>query len=282
MSQEVIRPYLVGSEVNRDIDQTPSRWIIDFTGMSLERAQQFKGAFKYLLLELYPRRTSELERKTEREKESWWYFERPRPELRKAIQGLDQFLVLAGVSPHLVLVFATGEVVPSNRLKVITLGTLYHFGILQSAMHESWAHKHGSTLEERLSYTTGSVFETFPFPLLPDGGYDPRVVPDTPEAREVSRIAEELYTKRQAACRTLNLGLTKLYNLIKGKKDSKGVDPYASLTVEHQRVISELRTLHEQLNSAVCACYGWPEDTWRDENEVLSRLLELNLQLASI
>jgi len=34
-----------------------------------------------------------------------------------------------------------------------------------------------------------------------------------------------------------------------------------------------------RLNDAVTACYGWPEGTWRDDNEVLSRLLERNLQL---
>jgi hypothetical protein len=169
---------------------------------------------------------------------------------------------------------------PDCQLVVFALDSYFHFGILQSAIHEYWAWARGSTLEDRLRYTNTTIFETFPFPQLPDGGYDPRVVPDTKEAREVSRIAEELYTKRQAACRTLNLGLTKLYNLIKGKKDSKGVDPYASLTLEHQRIISELRTLHEQLNSAVCACYGWPEDTWRDENEVLGRLLELNQRIS--
>ena len=42
-----------------------------------------------------------------------------------------------------------------------------------------------------------------------------------------------------------------------------------------------LQGLHEQLNVAACACYGWPEDTWRDENEVLTRLLRLNLALTA-
>ncbi|MCH7472519.1 hypothetical protein IIA79_06160 [bacterium] len=39
------------------------------------------------------------------------------------------------------------------------------------------------------------------------------------------------------------------------------------------------RELHDELNDAVTACYGWPNGTWRDENEVLKHLLELNLEL---
>ena len=105
--------------------------------------------------------------------------------------------------------------------------------------------------------------------------YDPRVVPDTPEAARVSRVAEKLYEKRQAACKTLNLGLTKLYNLIKGKT------PLDKLSDDHRALNTELQDLHVELNNAVCACYGWPEDTWRDENEVLKRLLKLNLALTS-
>ncbi len=103
--------------------------------------------------------------------------------------------------------------------------------------------------------------------------YNPRIVPDTDEAKRVSAVAEELYKRRQAACLALNLGLTKIYNYIKGKTE------ITDLATDHQTLIIELRELHDQLNNAVCACYRWPEDTWRDENEVLKRLLELNLAL---
>lgn len=177
----------------------------------------------------------------------------------------------------------------------------------------------GVNAEDRLAYTNTTIFETFPFPLtdsrdpfaededssgaglrarhsLPRNGgqgrpphqeieaggdsapplqarYEPRIVPDTPQARRVSKVAEELYLKRQAACIALNLGLTKLYNYIKGKS------PLGNLSTEHQALVTELQALHERLNDAVCACYGWSEGAWRDENEVLKRLLALNLAL---
>jgi hypothetical protein len=46
-------------------------------------------------------------------------------------------------------------------------------------------------------------------------------------------------------------------------------------------IITELQELHERLNDAVNKCYGWPSGTWRDDNEVLTRLLELNRELTA-
>ena len=35
---EVIKPYLIGRDVNRDVEQSPTRWIIDFGMMTKEEA----------------------------------------------------------------------------------------------------------------------------------------------------------------------------------------------------------------------------------------------------
>jgi hypothetical protein len=40
------------------------------------------------------------------------------------------------------------------------------------------------------------------------------------------------------------------------------------------------RPQHQQPDAAVCACYGSEPDTWRNTNEVLKRLLEMNGELA--
>ena len=133
---------------------------------------------------------------------------------------------------------------------------------MQSSIHEAWAWGRCSTFEERLRYTPTTTFETFPFPLHPDGTYNPRAVPDTPAARAVAACAEALHTRRAALCRERNLGLTKLYNEMKAGN------------------LPELQGLHDALNDAVTECYAWPAGTWREEDAVLGRLLELNKQLA--
>src|SRR5262249_38936242 len=161
----------------REIDQRPTRWIIDFGTMTREEAAAFKGAFRYLQRHVYGRKQGEEDRKTEAEKARWWQFVRPRPEMRASIADRSHVLVLTRVSPPLIVTRHESNVCFDGQLMVIALDQHYHFGILQSRLHETWAWTRGSTLEERLRYTNTTVFETFPFPLRPDGDYRPRGVP---------------------------------------------------------------------------------------------------------
>ena len=41
---QVVRPYLTSDDIANAPNQEPSRWIIDFAQMQLERATQFRGA----------------------------------------------------------------------------------------------------------------------------------------------------------------------------------------------------------------------------------------------
>ena len=280
-SSKVIKPFLIGADINRNIDQSPSRFVIDFGNMSLEEAKHYKGAFQYAQKYIYPVRKHGLDRKEARMRENWWQMVRPRGEMRELISSVDYFIAISCITPHVFFVRVSKDILPDHRLFIFGLPHYYHFGVLQSAVHEYWAWERGATLEDRLAYTNTTIFETFPFPYV-DGGkgrpphqYDPRIVPQTKEAKQVAKVAEELYTTRQAACISLNLGLTKLYNYIKGKS------PLSNLSAEHQEIIQELQSLHEQLNDAVNKCYGWPAGTWRDDNEVLKRLLEMNRELTS-
>lgn len=279
-SSAVIKRFLVGTDLNRNIDQRPELYIVDFEFMNFEDIHQYKGALEYVRRVIYPLRAAGLDRKSEELREKWWRMSAPRSQLRKAISGIEHYIAIARHAPHLFFSLVPSAVLPNSAVVVIAQESYFHYGILQSAVHEYWAWERGSTLKGDLRYTNTTIFETFPFPPLPDCGYDPRVVPDTPEAARVSSVAEELYAKRQAACRALNLGLTKLYNYIKGKTPLESLRTSdTGSAADHQALIKELQDLHEQLNNAVCACYGWPEETWRDENEVLKRLLELNLEL---
>jgi len=80
----------------------------------------------------------------------------------------------------------------------------------------------------------------------------------------------------------MGIGLTRLHNYINNRQAGVelATDIIDGLPNDDFDRVTKLRQLKAELNSEVCACYGWPEDTWRDENEVLSRLLALNQQLA--
>ncbi len=71
--------------------------------------------------------------------------------------------------------------------------------------------------------------------------------------------------------------LTNLYNALKvwRKQDKMKTKPAAA------DFAPRLDELHQALDHAVCAAYGWPHDILNDEEEILRRLLALNLERAA-
>ena len=259
-SAKVIKPFLIGRDVNREIDSAPTRWIIDFGLMEKEAAAEFTGAFRYVQKHVYPERK---ENRRDSYAKFWWRFVEPRTGMRAALEPLKRTIVVASISNHLMPIFASTKYAIDHQLYAFALSDWYQLGILQSRHHETWALARGSTLKGDLRYTATTIFETFPFPLLPRNKYDPRLVPTTKDAKRVTAAAEAFDTRRRELCRERQLGLTKIHNLLADGE------------------LPDLRALHDELNDAVTACYCWPEGTWRDENETLKRLLELNHRVAS-
>ncbi len=261
-SDAVIKPFLIGRDVNREVGQKPARWIIDFGMMEKEEAETFPGAMRHVRKHVYAAKKGKADRKTDKEKARWWQFVRPRPDLRSAIEGKNRVLVIPAVSPHLIISRQPATTCFDHQLMVLALSRPYHFGILQSSVHSTWAWHRGSTLKGDLRYTNTTIFETFPFPLAEAGYYNPRVVPATPAAEKVAEAGEEFERVRNDACREQRLGLTKIHNLLEADK------------------MPALEKAYAALNDAVCECYGWPKTTWRNETETLERLLEVNFKMA--
>lgn len=149
---------------------------------------------------VYVRKHSELDRKTEGEKGRWWQLVRPRPELREALAKVKHALVIPRVSPHLIVTRQSANICFDGQLMVIALSDAYHFGLLQSKLHSSWAWARGSTLKGDLRYTNTTIFETFPFPLA-GKCYDPRRRPETKQADRLAEAAERFDELRRAACK---------------------------------------------------------------------------------
>ena len=54
--------------------------------------------------------------------------------------------------------------IPSNQLLVVQDATLWHFGILTSRAHQSWLRHIGGRLKSDVRYSSGLVYNTFPWP----------------------------------------------------------------------------------------------------------------------
>jgi len=130
---------------------------------------------------------------------------------------------------------------------------------LHSRLHEMWALRKGTSLEDRPRYTPTTTFETFPFPwpIGQEPVSDPRV-------DAVVTATRDLVEQRD---RWLNpLGAT--------ESDLKA----RTLTALYNNRPTWLDYAHRRLDDAVLDAYGWPHDL--DDEEILARLLALNIERA--
>ncbi len=150
----------------------------------------------------------------------------------------------------------------------IALDDAYSLGILLSRIHILWSYRTGGTLEDRPTYTKSRCFDPFPFP-------DP-----TPVQRTIiADLAEELDATRKAAlAEHARLTMTGLYNLV--EKLRAGATLSAAEEVDARDARARIvRKLHDDLDTAVAAAYGWPAGL--APAEIVARLVALNAERAA-
>jgi hypothetical protein len=80
-----------------------------------------------------------------------------------------EFLVIPEVSserrPYIPIGYLTPDTIGSNLVKIMAGATHFHFGILSSQMHMAWMRQVAGRLESRYRYSTGLVYNNFPWPL---------------------------------------------------------------------------------------------------------------------
>jgi len=257
-NRDVVKPWINGR------DLTGSRrdmWIIDFGLMSEEEASRYVVPFAHVAEVVKPLR---MKGRGERTEERWWLHHRPRPGMRGALEGLRSYIATPRVAKHRVFTLEDVGVVPDSRLYVIASESHIDLGVLQSAIHEAWTLStcswHGDGREGgRPTYNAQSCFETFPFPR-----------PNDEQRQEIAAWAKHLdQVRNQLLDANPKLTMTKLYNQLGELRESRDSTSRAY----------PLLVAHGRLDAVVAAAYGWE---WpQDEDEILTRLLALNLERAA-
>jgi len=258
----IIKPYKNG----RDINQKPRDvYVIDTFG--LDEAQlrsQYPEIYQWLLQRVKPERD---QNKDKTRREYWWLHARSNEKLRSAIGGLKRYIVTVQTSKFRNFTFLSGEVMPDDKLIAIGISDAYILGILSSSIHVIWALATGGRLEDRPVYDKTLCFDTFPFPKA------------TNEQKELIRdLADQLDSiRKQRQLLNPTLTITDMYNVLEKLRSGK------TLTVKEQKVheqglISILKQLHDELDAAVAAAYGWPADFKKEK--ILECLLTLNKERA--
>jgi very-short-patch-repair endonuclease len=241
---ERIFSYLGGEELNSSPTQRHHRYVINFGQMSEDEARQWPDLMAIV----------EKKVRGKRGKHStapWWQFERLRGELYEAIRPLERVLAIARVGQQAAFSFLTTDHIFSEQLVAFSIDGSTGLALLQCRVHEIWARFFASSLEDRLRYTPSDCFETFPFPR---GWQDDAVLEAAGKEYHDFRaklMADEAVRGKQMEGLPPE-GLTATYNRFH--------DPDCTLPG-----IVELRRLHEEMDRAVLAAYGWSDVPTRCE-----------------
>jgi hypothetical protein len=230
--QHVVRPYLGGEDLNQSPKCMAGRWILDFTGMSLNQIQKLPEVYEYANERIYPAR-QRLKQKP-RLQTNWWLYEAPGTEMRRVIAPLHEVLAIALVSKTVMPARVKANQVFAHKLAVFATDSYSDQAILSSTAHQAWAIKYGSTMRTDVNYSPSDVFETLPRPA------------GTPRLDEVGRTLDH---ERREVMERRKLGLTKLYNLVN--------DPGIAATADPD--VARLRNLHVEVDEAVMDAYGWTD-----------------------
>jgi len=252
-NSDVVRPVCSAVDITR---ASRGKWTIDFGFMPIEDASQYHAPFEHVKEHVLPVREA---RQKKEYRERWWQYARPREDMRKALQSSTRFACTPRVSKHRVFVWLTASTVANDGTIVFAREDDYFFGVLHSKIHELWALRQGTQLEDRPRYTPTTCFETFPFPWPP--GKEPV---DDALVQTIATAAKDLVEKRD---RWLN-----------PEGASEAELKKRTLTNLYNQRPTWLDLTHKTLDEAVLNAYAWPHDIPNDE--ILERLLALNLERA--
>jgi hypothetical protein len=216
----------------------------------------------------------------------------PALSLRDYLRGLSRYIATVETAKHRIFQFLDADILPDNKLINIALDDAFYLGVLSSRLHSAWAMASGSWLGvgNDSVYAKTRCFETFPFPDV-----------DAARIARIRDLAEQIdaHRKRQQAQHP-ELTLTGMYNVLEKLRAGEPLNA-KDKAIHQQGLVSLLRELHDDLDRAVFAAYGWldlaealvgqpgattplpdPPAAHREaEDELLRRLVDLNTQRAA-
>jgi hypothetical protein len=158
--------------------------------------------------------------------------------------------------------FMPSEMIANDQVLIIPNATLYHFGILNSYIHNEWMRTVAGKLKSDYRYSKDIVYNNFPFPQIrhsreSGNPVDPRVKHEDDAVTKIEYLAQAILDAR---AEFPNSSLADLYN---------------PLTMP-----PKLLKAHEALDRAVDKLYR--KEGFKSDTERVAHLFELNQKLTSL
>jgi hypothetical protein len=173
----------------------------------------------------------------------------------------DHYIVIPEVSSerrrYVPMGYLSPDVICSNKLRLMPDATPYHFGVLNSIVHNAWVRAVCGRLKSDYDYSIKIVYNNFPWPENPVNPVNP-------------------VQKHAADSAPLRLCVEEISATAQGILDARAKYPGATLAQmygEKMYLFPELVAAHEANDRAVLAAYGLKPDT--PEPEIVAHLFKL-------
>ena len=157
------------------------------------------------------------------------------------------YIVIPEVSsekrPYIPMGYMDDSVLCSNKLRLMPGVSLYHFGILNSAVHMDWVRSVCGRLETRIDYSIKIVYNNFSWPN-----------PTEEQRVKIEQTAQAILDARQVY------------------PEASFADMYGNLIL-----FPELLNAHRANDTAVLEAYGFPKNV--SESEIVARLFKMYQEL---
>ena len=277
-NSDVVRPWCNGMDITRRSSDT---WVVDFgINMPEEQAALYELPFSHVLQHVKPVR---LENREEVIRRLWWLHKRMSPALRSAISPLKRFIATSMVSKHRFFVWLPTCQIPENLCVAIARDDDFTFGVLHSRFHELWSLQLCTWLGvgNDPRYTPTTTFETFPFPSDKNPQHTEKIAQT---AQELNRLRNNWLNPPQW------VNWVQMPEEIEAGFPARPVAKTGHEAELKKRTLTNLYNqrpqwltdIHQKLDAAVAAAYGWTDySPAMPDEEILKRLLGLNQEYAS-
>ncbi len=248
----IIKPIRNG----RDIARRPiERWVIDAFGYTEEELRlKATSVYSHLLDNVRPvRQTS----KRESYRRNWWIFMEPRSEFRESVEAIASYLVTPMTSKHRYFISVSKDFISDQGLVLISTTNYTIQAILSSRIHVYWTLVTSGYLGvgNDSRYNNSISFSKYSFPDL---GTRPAL---KDRLRELGERLDSF--RKQRLAEHAFLTMTGLYNALERLREidngiGAALNP-AERDVHQAGLISVLKDIHDDIDRAVLAAYGWED-----------------------
>jgi hypothetical protein len=158
---------------------------------------------------------------------------------------LEEVLAISQTSKYTCFAIIPSSLVVSHKVVALCIPSTYiGFGVLSCSLHQAWAQLNGSTLEDRLVYSTEDCFGSFPLPKGFDWSIQKRDSRLESLATKVEKAARAFWSARRIIMVSRGIGMTEFYNMFHS--------PECEL-----KEVREARLLFTELDSIILEFYGF-------------------------